>query len=208
MAVQRVTERFNYFRSAIDRSLGISPRMHTKYLPSFLPSFFAASLLLWIITNARFEFRFTFHPFATDSWEHLMNVFIVVRPSLCTEGSLESTVHDASRVVALFYVYFVVRLARRMISLAHNKSTVRRRDCVSGGFRVIITITIPQFARDRKTGKSMTLLRLWRISAWDGIFKRGILKLVFLHYSHVFSFIFANFSFAMLINCLLIAGSN
>jgi len=45
-----------------------------------------------------------------------MNVFIVVRPSLCTEGSLESTLHDASRVAALFYVHFAARLARRMIA--------------------------------------------------------------------------------------------
>lgn len=68
-----------------------------------------------------------------------MNVFIVVRPSLCIEGSLESTLHDASRVAVLFCVHFAARLARRMIAVRTYKSTVRRH-YVRGISRAIITI--------------------------------------------------------------------
>lgn len=109
------TERFNYFQSAIDCSVSACKRIRNVHV--YLPSFLIASLLLWIITSAQFEFRFTFRAFTTDSWEHLMNIFIVVRPSLCTEGSLESTLHDASRVVAA-----LLRSFRRAISKADDRS--------------------------------------------------------------------------------------
>lgn len=99
-----------------------------------------------------------------------MNIFIVVRLSLCTEGSLESTLHDASRVVMALLCSF-----RRAISKADDRShtTSRQFDAATasaGDSTRFIAITAS--AHGRKIKKSQTTLLRLRCARQIWIFKR------------------------------------
>lgn len=170
----RDCEPFNYFRSGIDR-VRLAAKMHTRrssflpscgsflFLPFLLPSHHRRSS--WITSRA-LDLSSIHVPLVCDRlWERLMNVFIVVRPSSCTEESLEWTFHNASCVAPSSAAHFAVRLARRMI--ARTRCGNRSRG-IPRALRYSIAIFVNVFFCQRKKQNAASSgLAFWSFdSSW------------------------------------------
>jgi len=100
--------------------------MHTKYrlLPSFFPSFLPFFLFVFFYESPQALDLTSIHvPLVRNRlWEHLMNVFIVVRLSLYTEESLESTFHDATCVPLRSFCFAISKTGWSFTQYCNNKS--------------------------------------------------------------------------------------